>query len=259
MPAVYYAGNGIYEYLATWKGRDNFFWTSGHLWLLVYGDENLDPKVLTVASGNKPDMGTTTEEREAVRVARQITQGTEIPYNFVRFDPDSSVETVRYWEPGMRHISRISAEDLKNAFAQYGLRMNGTMARKSINDKSSSPFHDWQRTHMGDSVVVADIDLVRYENANPAEIIELKRSYKEMDIWEPYQEDYKNFILLSKLAHAGGLKFFIAYNKRTRKPFFDDVSRLKIFEFDDRRQPYCRQAGYRTIEQFAESTAGEQR
>lgn len=259
MSAVYYTGNGIYEYLAQAENRKDFFWTSGHLWLLVYGDEEFVPKVLTVASGNRLDANTTAEERAAAHVACQITQGTNIPVNFVRFDPDKHVETVRYCEPGMKCLPEISSEELKNKFARYGLKMNDIMAHKSINDRSSSPFHDWQRKNMGDSVVVTDIDLVRYRDNDPVEIIELKRSCIELDSWEPYQQDYKNFILLSKLSHARDLKFFIVYNKRVKTPFFDDVSRLKIFEFDDRRQPCCRAAGYRTIEEFADGTAGERR
>ncbi len=256
MSDVYYTGNGIYDYLTNSANKDDFFWTSGHLWLLVYGDD-LGPKVLTVASGNRLDANTTAEERAAAHVACQITQGTNIPVNFVRFGPDKHVETVRYCEPGMKCIPEITSEELKNRFARYGLKMNDIMTHKSINDRSSSPFHDWQRKNMGDSVVVADIDLVRYRNNVPVEIIELKRSYIELERWEPYRQDYKNFILLSKLSHARGLQFYIVYNKRVKTPFFDDVSRLKIFEFDDRLQQPCRMAGYRTIGQFAESTAGE--
>lgn len=259
MSDAYYTGNGIYEYLAKGTNRDDFFWTSGHLWLLVYGDECFVPKVLTVASGSRLGVNTTDEERMAVHVAGQIIQGTNIPVNFIRFDSDKPVETIQYWESKMKCLSEISSEELKNRFARYGLKMNDIMTHKSINDRSSSPFHDWQRKNMGDSVVVADIDLVRYRNNVPVEIIELKRSYIELERWEPYPVDYKNFILLSKLSHARGLQFYIVYNKRIKTPFYDDVSRLKIFEFDDRRQPYCQLAGYRTIGQFAESTAGEQR
>ena len=130
-------------------------------------------------------------------------------------------------------------------------------AHKSINDKSSSPYHDWQRFHMGDSVIVSDVDLIRYYAGELQEIIELKRSYIDVESWEPYKRDYKNFILLSKLARKRKLDFFIVYNHRTKVPFYDDVSKLKIFEFDHRMQTYCRLLGYKSIRQFAEgSTKG---
>lgn len=101
-------------------------------------------------------------------------------------------------------------------------------------------------------MVVADIDLIRYQREMPREIIELKRSYINIEKWEPYKQDYKNFILLSKLAERRQLDFFIVYNHRTKTPFYDDISRLKIFEFDHRMQPYCRFLGYESIHQFAE-------
>jgi hypothetical protein len=132
------------------------------------------------------------------------------------------------------------------------------MAQKSINDKSSSPYHDWQRSNMGSSVIATDIDLLRFEGQNPIEILELKRSYKALEEWEPYHRDYKNFLLLSKLARKRDLAFYIVYNHRTKSPFYDDISRLKIFEFDHRMTTYCRLMGYRTIQQFADTTKEEE-
>jgi hypothetical protein len=59
-------------------------------------------------------------------------------------------------------------------------------------------------------------------------------------------------MLLSRLARKRNLGFYIVYNHRNKDPFFDDISKLKIFEFDHRTQNYCRFAGYKTIRQFAE-------
>lgn len=257
MPADYYAGNGVYKYLDKSEYKNKFFWTSGNLWLLVYGDENYEPRVLTVASANKLGQNTTIEERNAVHAAQRITEGTQVPVNFIRFDPEKTMETVQYWESGMKNIHVISSERLKEKMMKYGLKMNEVMAHKSINDRSSSPYHDWQRKNMGDSVVVTDIDLVRHDGNKPIEIIELKRSYIDIDKWEPYQDDYKNFIVMSKLARKRNVSFYIVYNKRTKQPFYDDVSKLKIFEFDHRMQPCCRLSGYKTIEQFAKNTTRE--
>lgn len=254
----YYVGNGIYDFLIECDHKEDFFWTSGNMWLLTYGNEDYEPKVVTVASENQLGIKTTEAEQAAVRVARKVTEGTGIPVNFIRFAPEHSIETVQYWEPGMRSIPEITSGDLKNRFVQYGLRMNQLQAQKSINDKSSSPYHDWQRANMGSSVIVADIDLLRFNGDTPTEILELKRSYISMDEWEPYKQDYKNFLLISKLARKRNLGFYIIYNHRTKDPFFDDISRLKVFEFDHRMQTYCRLMGYRTIQQFANTTIGEE-
>lgn len=257
MSTNYYIGNGVYRYLAGCKERDNFFWTSGNLWMLVYGDGNFEPRVLTVASASRLGQSTSVEEKNAVREARRITEGTDVPVNFIRFDPKKTMATVRYWEPGMRHIQEISSVSLKERLMAYGLTMNERTAHKSINDRSSSPYHNWQRNNMGDSVVAADIDLVRHDGNNPIEIIELKRSYIAIDKWEPYKQDYRNFILPSKLAEKRNINFYIVYNRRTKQPFFDDVSRLKIFEFDHRMPICCRFSCYKTIERFEENTAKE--
>lgn len=257
MAADYYIGNGVYEYLVECEEGKSFYWTAGNLWLLVYGDENFEPKVLTVASENKLGQRTTVEEKDAVHVAQYITKGTEVPVNFVRFAPQETMDVVQYWEPGMKNISEISSENLKKRMMAYGLKMNEIMVHKSINDKSSSPYHDWQRRNMGDSVVVADIDLVRRDEDKPIEIIELKRSYIDLDKWEPYRQDYRNFILISKLARKRNMDFYIVYNRRIKDPFWDDVSRLKIFEFDHRLKTHCRLIGYKTIERFAKDQIKE--
>lgn len=250
----YYVGNGIYDFLIECKEKDDFFWTSGNLWILTYGDSNYEPKVVTVASGNQLNIKITESEMRTVNVAKQLVEGTDVGINFVRFDSNKSISQVRYWNPGMEKIPIISSDELKNRFLQYGLKMNEMRVHKSINDKSSSPYHDWQRENMGDAVIVADVDLIRYYAEKPQEIIELKRSFIDIERWEPYKQDYKNFILLSKLARKRKLDFFIVYNHRTKVPLFDDVSKLKIFEFDHRIPTYCKLLGYKSIQQFAEKS-----
>lgn len=254
----YYKGNGVYHFLERCKERKNFYWTSGNLWLLIYGDAYYEPKVLTVASGRNKDAKFTEQENLALRVAKQLTQNTGVPMNFVRFDPEKPVEEVRYWEPGMNTMPVLSSMDLRNRFLEYGLTMNENRAQKAINDKSSGPYHEWQRIHMGDSIVAVDIDLLRLDKDGLKEIIELKRSYKDINVWEPYEDDYKNFILLSKLARKSNLDFYIVYNRRTKQPFVDDVSVLKIFEFDHRTQPYCRYLACQTMQQFVSSETGKE-
>lgn len=255
----YYVENGIYNYLIECDHQDDFYWTSGNMWLLVYGNEDFEPKVVTVVSENMLSSNITDSEKRAVKVARKITEGTDIPINFIRFSPNKRMETVQYWETGMKNLPEITSDDLKNRFMAYGLKMNHLRANKPINDKSSSPYHDWQRQNLGNSVIVTDIDLIRLDGDIPCEVLELKRSYISMETWKPYVQDYNNFLLLSKLSEKRQLDFFIIYNHRTKKPFYDDISRLKVFEFDHRMSTYCRMIGYRSIQQFVNSTTGEEK
>ena len=80
----------------------------------------------------------------------------------------------------MHTMPVLSDMDLRERFEQYGLTMNEKRAKKSINDKGSSTYHEWQRTHMGDSILAVDIDLLRLDNGRISEIIELKRSHKDI-------------------------------------------------------------------------------
>ena len=61
---------------------------------------------------------------------------------------------------------------------------------------------------------------------------------------------YSRFILLVDQA-------WIGYKEAAVSGMSDDVSKLKIFEFDHRMQTYCRLLGYKSIRQLAEgSTKG---
>lgn len=56
-----------------------------------------------------------------------------------------------------------------------------------------------------------------------------------MDEWYPYVEDYPNFRLLSSVATRCNIDLSILYNVRTKEPFRDDVSRVKMFSFESGR------------------------
>ena len=251
---AYYTGNALYDYLSTCKNKDNFYWASGNLWMLVYGDDNHNPRVLTVVSGNELNTPITEYEKRALQVATELVSGSDLPLNFIRFDPNHTITSVQYWEykgSPMEQLEVISSDVLRERFGKFGLSLNSKVAQKSINDRSSSPYHDWQRTHLGSSVTVADIDLIRLVGRKPKEIIELKRSRIELEKWTPYKPDYHNIILISKLAVKISLDFYIVYNYRRKEPFLDDVSKLKVFKFDHRKGEACRLVGYKTIQQFA--------
>ena len=100
----YYVGNGVYDFLIECKEKEDFFWTSGNLWILVYGDSSYEPKVITVASGNQLNVKITESEKKAVKAAKQLVEGTDIGINFLRFDPNKPISQVGYWNPGMEKI-----------------------------------------------------------------------------------------------------------------------------------------------------------
>ncbi len=246
----YYESNGIYEYLKENNIKD-FFWTSLDKWILVYGNDRQEPKVVSVvvkASGNSE--GVSQQEKNIISVVKCIVKDTDIHMNFIRYDADKPLETVQYWEAGSAPLETITMDDLRNRFIHHGIKMNENKTKKLINDRSSSQYNEWQRENMGSDVTVSDIDLIRFKGNEIKEIIELKRSIIPLERWNPYKADFNNFILLSKLAVEAGIGFYIAYNYRQERPFLDDISYIKLFEFDYRMKEYYKFIRYLSIEEF---------
>lgn len=250
MMSDYYKSNSVYEYLSRCDNKENFFWVSGNMWLILYGNQESEPKVLTVVSEMDISKELCEGEIVAVKTAKKLVEGTNVMCNFIRFQPKKKIENVIYWEEGDSRLSNISSDNLKKRLEAYGLKINSLRAKKDINSKSSSPYHEWQRENMGAEIVASDIDLIRMTNSEPIELIELKRSKIPIEKWQPYQEDYRNFLLLSRLANYRKLQFYIVYNHRQKVPvFIDDIQILKVFEFN-KTQDYCRLLGYMSIENF---------
>lgn len=246
----YYESNGIYEYLKE-NNIKNFFWTSSDKWILVYGNDRQEPKVVSVvvkSTGNSEDVSQ--QEKNIISVVKSMVKDTDIHMNFIRYDADKPLETVQFWEAGSARLETINMDDLRNRFIQYGIKMNENKTKKFINDRSSSQYHEWQRENMGSDVTVSDIDLIRFKGNEIKEIIELKRSKIPLEKWNPYKADFNNFTLLSKLAVEAGIDFYIAYNYRQELPFLDDISYIKLFEFDYRIKEYYKFIRYLPIEEF---------
>lgn len=248
----YYVGNAVYNYLRQSEMKKKFFWMSADKWILVYGDEHLEPKVVSVVTQGDISEDLTESEKNALTVVKNIVKNTDVGMNFIKYNPKEALKEVRYWESGETETTIINMEQLKNKFSAYGLKMNSVSASKGINDRSSSSYHEWQRYNMGSSITVVDIDLIRFIDSKVGEIIELKRSKDAIEEWEPYEDDYNNYILISKLAVKANIDFYILYNYRRKNPFLDDISRLKLFKCDHRKDPYYRLLGYGEIKGFAE-------
>ena len=141
--------------------------------------------------------------------------------------------------------------DLSEIFADYGLPISDSGTDKYLNDKSSSAYHNWQRECLGRDLTVSDIDSWRINEATKPEIIyELKRSYYSLSRWQPFTDDYNNFKLLSNLCNLTSLRFKIVYNVRHKKPFYDDISKLKLFDVDFDKRPPIKEKGIITLDSF---------
>lgn len=220
----YYNSNAIYDHLGH---TPHYCWTVGNAWILVYGDHNSDPKLIVFAHGKS-----WLEDKRVLAVVAVLSRWANLPS--VRIEFDDSVDEI---ERVRLHLDAETQQDitlpqLKALFAERGVPVNSDNFAKAINDKESSAYHKWQRASLG-NITVSDIDLVRIDNRKMVAILELKRSFKSLNDWSPYQADYPNFRLINNVCVRAGLGFVIAYNVRHTKPVFhDDPSQIKLYYYD---------------------------
>ncbi len=224
---TYYKSNAIYEMLTS-QGKSNYHWVSENAWILVYGDENFVPKVIVLAFNNH-----WVKKTEIIRQTCNIAKDANLPMLQIDFDcTKATIDSfnVAHFDSTFNCL-RLNA--LTDLFKSFGLPIQNGITTKAINSLSSSAYHNWQRNNLGRNIVVADIDLIKIKDDGTMIVLELKRSFFNLDDWKPYPADFPNFYVLENLCDLSHNKFFIVYNKRTTKPvFFDDSSKVSVFSFN---------------------------
>ena len=230
---MYYQTNALYEYFES-HPDDRFFFVASNMWILAYGDSDCEPRLLVLVSGGREEEledDITEKEYAALDILSCISKGASIPWLFIRFPVDvEAISNVMAFHPS-NGFEKLELDELKEIYARAGLPISKTPTAKYLNDRSSSAYHNWQRHQLGRSLKVTDIDLINIKDGEIFAFYELKRSFIDLDRWQPYRDDYPNFVLLSKIATKVGLSFRIAYNVRTKDPWNDDISRIKVFGF----------------------------
>lgn len=237
---MYYNGNELYRYLVEQKLTDRYFWVAGDMWMLLYSDSDGRPILLCfvcrVDCEEELDRPVTAEECRAFRRFRCLADQTGLPLISLRFAEESEhpCKTFRFKAYGEGVPSRrISSAELLKRLKELGLPLRAAEAEKPVNDKPSSSFHLWQRIHMGSRVTATDLDLLRFHGDKVETLYELKRSYKSLDEWEPYPEDRANYRAGACFAGMLGVNYRVVYNVRhTRPEYYDDISRLKVYDMD---------------------------
>lgn len=224
----YYQSNAIYDRLQR-QDNHSLAWAAANAWTLVYGNGNSDPTTLALVAGRS-----WIPQSEIISAVKYLGERSGTPTIEIYFDDSvDQIEDVKV-RFDRSDLTRVSLVELKSIFSEFGLSVTTGSVSKAINSASSSAYHNWQRANLG-HITVSDIDLFRIdEHGIPNEIIELKRSYIGLDSWKPFPADYANFNLLMKMARSSSLAMTIAYNVRHRDPFFDDASKVSIFDYSDR-------------------------
>ncbi len=227
-----YNGNAIYDYIIE-NDLDYFFCVENE-WILVYGNAQSIPRlVVYVSKVNDIYSSISADENVSINRSNSLANNLNLPFVCVRFMSNSDVVLV--WESGDIDWQRLTYDQLRDLFENYGVVRPGT-PRKRVNQYVSSPYHDWQRQNLG-SITVSDFDLVKYRNGVVEEIIELKRSKKSLREWVPYTDDYPNFALLLNaiVCSRRDIPFTLYYNLMHDGPAgrrIEDISQIKVFDFE---------------------------
>ena len=241
-----YAGNAIYEYV--YNEDLDYVFSAEHTWMLVYGNAASIPKILVFAS-KVYDISKNCSDKEMNETNRafSIARYLKLPFIFVRFMVNS--EVVGVWEESAGNWRNLTYNQLRDLYEKYGVVQPGT-AKKGVNQYLSSPYHDWQRRNLG-RITVSDFDLIKYVDGEVKEIIELKRSKKSLEVWNPYTDDYPNFALLVNTIVGSGkrIPFTLYYNLMKDGPRGmreEDISRIKVYDFVIPNNTIsCNQVSYR--------------
>lgn len=236
----YYIGNAIYDELLA-NSVQHFRFVTGNAWQLVYGDEDCNPLLLVYARGVKSidyESPLSAVDKEGMDFLRSLSEVTGLPFIGIKFCTDiNEIEEVLLTTNGIA-AKRKSLSELKMFFSEHGLPITNSSTVKYLNDKTSSAYHKWQRESLGKSLMVSDIDLYKINTSGlPTTLYELKRSYYPLEKWVPFSDDYNNFKLLYNLCEISNMKLKILYNVRTKSPFFDDPSIIKLFSVNFKSSP----------------------
>lgn len=232
----YYRGNALYAFIKE-KGLNYFKFFSGDIWQLIYGNSKSDPILLVLAVGlsnsSKPVV-LSPEIIDAWGYLKLLSEKSNIPLILVQFSIDKLEIEFVHVSLDLKAFEKKTMIELTTVFHNYGLPTSNTPTQKAKNDRTSSAYHDWQRTSLGRDLVISDIDLWKLDKSgNVNTIFELKRSKIPIERWQPYPDDYKNFELLLKICKLTGIEFKISYNYMGPSgPRIEDISKIKLFKLE---------------------------
>jgi len=226
-----YSGNAIYDYVKEKKLR--YYFSTDHTWLLVYGDTTSIPKIMVFANRvNNLSNKCSFEELNAFNKAYNISKYLNLPFLYVRFMVNSMM--INIWEEKVGKWREVTYDQLRDIYELYGVVQPGT-AKKPVNQYVSSPYHDWQRQNLG-TITVTDFDLVKYVDNDIKKVVELKRSKIDINLWNPFHNDFANFALLINtiIGSHKNIKFCLYYNVMKAGIAgmrVEDISKIKVFDF----------------------------
>lgn len=232
----YYSGNAIYELIKN-QQLSNCIFTTGRMWFLVYADKSTEPLVLILLSEKSDDVeyksnNLSTEENAFIPFAKEISRLTSVPLIYVCFNSKSKPISDVVVSSDFINFKKMGMEDYIHYINRFGPVFGTVATKKEINDKYSNVYQVWQNQH-GGIATGSDIDLmITSKDGEIHTIFELKRSFFQLEDWKPYRQDFHNFEVIYNLLRSTNIHFYIMYNRRTKTPFFDDASKVRLFKIE---------------------------
>lgn len=221
--------------------------------LIIYNKINFNPLCILIESWNKTG-NITNEENDACGIAKYLSKTLNIPFYFISYSDDTlnhQSEITYYTSNDLGKIYKGKLGDfftkLTNEYLEFRV-ISMEKYVKPINDKSSTPFHVWQRKYLkyidlfyddpnNDNIKMVDVDMV-YCDTKVRSIIEIKRSY--VSDWKPYKADENNYLSICKFCDLLGINFFLFFvpQNNNNGVKIDDYEHIKIYDM------YHRIGGY---------------
>lgn len=107
---------------------------------------------------------------------------------------------------------------------------------KELNRHTSNEFHDWQRKNLPGKFIIQDIDTWPIVVSNsekdyePLCLIELKRSFIDIEKWKPWKSDLPNYLSLYRLSVKARIPLIVLYFKKGEE--IKGESKIAIFKIN---------------------------
>lgn len=238
-PSAVYNGNALYDQLALHPHKRLL--APGHnVWALVYAANDGEPKALVVVFQRDPsDPAIPTHvNKRFLYACSKIAGGCGLPFRMMSFEapPDGQpLDQFRVSDGNQAPTRTVTGHQWHQILASMGVSARPTSLMKPVNRATSSPYHQWQRQHLG-AVRAVDLDLLGLDPQGRLErVIELKRAASRPEAWTPYDSDYPNFNVVARVCERLNIGFELVFNRYDKKTLVDDLSKLRVFTFRDER------------------------
>ncbi len=207
--------------------------------MLVWGEEaGLNDASLLGFTYNYPGEFESFDKTDELRMMQKFAHGNDVPLLWIgkgRFDSGKlEVGQVTGEPDGTLHadLEWLNLDHAASKLQEYfGTDYDRMGTSKAKNKRTAGGFHDWSRTNLPNSFKKQDFDIViTSDGVTPKYLIELKRSYIDIEEWTPFKDDLRNYVLQETSAKGADAIPLIAY--QNKEAIVDD-SMMTLFKINN--------------------------